>query len=44
MTRAALTKPLLYLSAIVLSLWVLVPIYFITLAAFSTQEAVYKYP
>jgi multiple sugar transport system permease protein len=44
MSRAALTKPLLYGGAAVLSLWVLLPIYFITLAAFSTQEAVYKYP
>jgi multiple sugar transport system permease protein len=30
--------------AILLSLWVLVPIYFIALAAFSTEEAVYAYP
>jgi multiple sugar transport system permease protein len=30
--------------AILLSLWVVLPIYFIALAAFSTQEAVYAYP
>ena len=30
--------------AILLSLWVLLPIYFIALAAFSTEEAVYAYP
>jgi multiple sugar transport system permease protein len=34
----------LYAAALVLALWVLVPIYFITLAAFSTEEAVYRYP
>ena len=33
-----------YGAAILLSLWVLLPIYFITLAAFSTEEAVYAYP
>ena len=37
-------RALLYAAAIVLSLWVLVPIYFITLAAFSTQDGVYSYP
>jgi multiple sugar transport system permease protein len=30
--------------AILVSLWVLLPIYFIALAAFSTEEAVYAYP
>jgi multiple sugar transport system permease protein len=35
---------MLYSSAVLLSLWVLVPIYFITLAAFSTEAAVYEYP
>jgi multiple sugar transport system permease protein len=34
----------LHLSAVVLALWVLVPIYFIALAAFSTQDAVFVYP
>ena len=41
---ARIQRALLYLAAIVVSLWVLVPIYFITLAAFSTQEDVYVYP
>ena len=40
----ALRPAFLYGGAIVLSLWVLVPIYFITLAAFSTEAAVYEYP
>jgi multiple sugar transport system permease protein len=34
----------LHVAAIVLALWVLLPIYFIALAAFSTQEAVFQYP
>jgi multiple sugar transport system permease protein len=42
--RAALSRSLLYGTAILLSLWVLLPIYFIALAAFSTQDAVYAYP
>lgn len=42
--RAWLPRLLLYAAAILLSLWVLIPIYFITLAAFSTQEDVYAYP
>jgi multiple sugar transport system permease protein len=33
-----------YAAAILLALWVLLPIYFITLSAFSTEEAVYAYP
>jgi multiple sugar transport system permease protein len=41
---AVVTRTLMYVAAVVLSLWVLVPIYFITLAAFSTQDAVYRYP
>jgi multiple sugar transport system permease protein len=39
-----LSRALVYGAAILLSLWVLVPIYFIALAAFSTEEAVYAYP
>jgi multiple sugar transport system permease protein len=35
---------LLYVLAIVLALWVLFPIYLITLGAFSTQDAIYSYP
>ena len=42
--RQALPRVLLYVSALVLALWVLIPIYFITLAAFSTEDAVYRYP
>jgi multiple sugar transport system permease protein len=47
MTRgrsSLLPRSFLYLSAVLISLWVLIPIYFITLAAFSTQDAVYRYP
>ena len=43
MTRA-LQRALLYGVALLLALWVVVPIYFITLAAFSTPDAVYDYP
>jgi multiple sugar transport system permease protein len=39
-----LSKPLVYVVAIVLSLWVLAPMYLITLAAFSSEEDVYDYP
>lgn len=39
-----LPRVALHAGAVVLALWVLVPIYFITIAAFSTQEAVYAYP
>lgn len=42
--RTAAIGVLKYGAAILLSLWVLLPIYFIALAAFSTQEAVYAYP
>ena len=35
---------LLYVLAIAMALWVILPIYFITLGAFSTQDAVYTYP
>jgi multiple sugar transport system permease protein len=42
--RGFVRPAVLYGGAILFSLWVLVPIYFITLAAFSTQEAVYHYP
>jgi multiple sugar transport system permease protein len=34
----------LHVTAVMLALWVLVPIYFIALAAFSTPDAVYDYP
>jgi len=42
--RAKLGRIGMHLAAILLALWVLMPIYFITLAAFSTQESVYQYP
>ena len=42
--RGTASSALMYLGAVVLALWVLAPIYFITLAAFSTPDAVYTYP
>jgi multiple sugar transport system permease protein len=39
-----LSKPLVYVVGIVLSLWILAPIYFITIAAFSSEEDAYAYP
>ena len=39
-----LPRVLMYVAAVALSLWVLLPIYFITLSAFSSQEGVYAYP
>lgn len=42
--RTAAIGTVKYGGAILLALWVLVPIYFITLAAFSTEQAVYEYP
>jgi multiple sugar transport system permease protein len=42
--RSWLPRAGLYAAAVLLSAWVLVPIYFITLAAFSTQQEVYHYP
>jgi multiple sugar transport system permease protein len=44
MTRARVLRASMYLAAIFVSLWILVPIYFVTLAAFSTSESVYDYP
>jgi multiple sugar transport system permease protein len=43
-TRRKAYRAGLYVGAIVMALWVIVPIYFITLAAFSTPEAVRAYP
>jgi multiple sugar transport system permease protein len=37
-------RVLLYLLAFTMVLWVILPVYFITLGAFSTQESVYSYP
>jgi multiple sugar transport system permease protein len=42
--RLWLPRVLLYAAALLVSLWVLFPIYLIALAAFSTQEDVYLYP
>jgi multiple sugar transport system permease protein len=42
--RNATSRVLLHAGAILLALWVIVPIYFITLSAFSTEQAVYEYP
>jgi multiple sugar transport system permease protein len=39
-----LVRVLLYVLAIAMALWVILPIYFITLGAFSTQDSVYTYP
>ncbi len=47
MTRSkplTLSRTLAYVAAFAMCLWILVPIYFITLAAFSTQQSVYRYP
>ncbi len=42
--RARASSVLLHASALLLALWVILPIYFIALAAFSTPDAVYRYP
>ena len=42
--RARASSVLLHVSALLLALWVILPIYFITVAAFSTPDAVYRYP
>ena len=42
--RRAGSSVALHATAVVLALWVLLPIYFIALAAFSTPDAVYAYP
>jgi multiple sugar transport system permease protein len=39
-----LSKPVVYVVGIVLSLWILAPLYFITIAAFSSEEDAYRYP
>jgi multiple sugar transport system permease protein len=41
---SVLGRTLMYGAAVLLSLWVLLPIYFIALSAFSTQDGVYAYP
>ncbi len=42
--RRRLSRAALYLAAALLALWVLVPIYLITVTAFSPRDAVYDYP
>ncbi|MDQ3655739.1 MAG: hypothetical protein M3457_11750, partial [Chloroflexota bacterium] len=39
-----LSRGALYVAAIVLAIWVLLPIYLISVVAFSTNDAVYEYP
>jgi multiple sugar transport system permease protein len=43
-TPRSLGRMALYLLAIMLSLWILIPIYLITVASFSTRQAVYNWP
>ncbi len=43
-TRRKLNRVLLYAGAVVLALWILVPVYFIALSAFSPPEVVRAYP
>ena len=38
------SRTLLYLLAFGMALWVIVPVYFITIGAFSTPDSVYAYP
>ncbi len=42
--RRMLGRGLLYAAAVLLALWVLFPIYLITITAFSPRDAVYDYP
>ena len=44
MPRARIGRLLAYLAAFLISLWILFPIYLITIAAFSSFDAVYEYP
>ena len=44
LTSAKVGRVLLYVLAFTMVLWVILPVYFITLGAFSTQESVYAYP
>lgn len=43
-TRRRLNRVALYVGAVLMALWVLVPIYFVTVSAFSTRDAVRSYP
>jgi multiple sugar transport system permease protein len=42
--RVRVGRVLAYIAAVLISLWVLAPIYLITISAFSTADAVYEYP
>src|SRR5680860_15436 len=42
--RKLVSRGLLYVAAVVLALWVLVPLYLITITAFSPRSVVYDYP
>jgi multiple sugar transport system permease protein len=44
MRRRRLTRALLYVVAVLLSLWVLVPIYLITVTAFTPRSAIFDFP
>ncbi|MGH8874552.1 MAG: carbohydrate ABC transporter permease [Acidimicrobiia bacterium] len=44
MTGKTLRQVLLHAAAVLMALWVLIPIYFIAVAAFSPQAAIYDYP
>ena len=37
-------RGLVYLAAILIALWILIPIYLITIAAFSPREMIYSWP
>ncbi len=43
-TSRSLARFALYLLAIMLTLWILIPIYLITVTSFSTRQAVYNWP
>src|ERR671914_17706 len=42
--RRRLGRGLLYVVAVLMALWVLLPIYLITVPAFSPRDVVYEYP
>jgi multiple sugar transport system permease protein len=43
-TQRSVARFALYVLAVTLTLWILVPLYFITVASFSTREAIYNWP
>jgi multiple sugar transport system permease protein len=42
--RQIASRGLLYIGAVLISLWILLPLYLITITAFSPQDVVYDYP